>query len=656
MNFKRFKIAVQTRFAEMSKDVVLFYTNTDKEELWRTYLNSFPEGSNPIFRERTDHDCNCCKQFIRAIGNVVSIVDGRMVSIWDVDMPDEPIYQLVADALSVYVKSKPIANIFLHYEKTVGTDKNFEALLDGGARGWEHFYVNLPKAFVEKKDRIDAVRGNFKTEHDMLYSGLTTITMDALNTIRELIAQNSLYRGAEFKGLVDSFTMAKTYFDSFNDNRNFTWHLATTLQPAIRRFKNSVIGTLAMDLSDGADLDAAVARYESKVAPMNYKRPTALVTPKMVEAAKDKIAELGLTSSLQRRRATLTNIAVNNLLFVDRSSALSKSVFDEIPQKFDLKRTEAVSISTFINDILPTATSVEVLMDDNHKGNHVSLITAVDPTAPLLFKWTNPFSWSYAGGVTDAIKERVKAAGGNIDGEVCCRLAWYNCDDLDLHMYCPNNDHIYFGLKRGRAGELDVDMNAGVCRTEEPVENIVFPRIDRMAKGVYRLVVNQFSQREKENSGFTVQIDIKGDVTEIEYPQSKGTGYDVEVATLHYDGNNIVVKSSLPVTQSTKAQIYKKVRAIMRSPNHWEGQVGNEHFIFALEDFTVDNPRGIYNEFLKAELNEHRKVLELVGSKINVLDSESGDGICGLGFSSTQRQSLVVKVTGAFTRNVKIEF
>lgn len=90
MNFNTFKRAVAAQFKRMSSGH-LFVTDTDKDTLWATYLNSFPDGSNPIYRERTEHDCSCCRQFIKTAGNVVSIVDGEIVSLWDVSLPGEPV-------------------------------------------------------------------------------------------------------------------------------------------------------------------------------------------------------------------------------------------------------------------------------------------------------------------------------------------------------------------------------------------------------------------------------------------------------------------------------------------------------------------------------------------------------------------------------------
>ena len=53
-------------FAEMTKDVThLFEVNVDKDEMWNLYLDSFPAGTNEIYRERREHDCSCCRHFIK---------------------------------------------------------------------------------------------------------------------------------------------------------------------------------------------------------------------------------------------------------------------------------------------------------------------------------------------------------------------------------------------------------------------------------------------------------------------------------------------------------------------------------------------------------------------------------------------------------------
>lgn len=145
MHFLELKTAVAEQWQRMSGHE-LFRTGADKDAMWITYLDSFPEGTNPIFRERTVHDCSCCRQFIRAVGDVVAIIDGELTSIWDISIPTAA-YQIVANAMTELVKSVPIGNVFLHTEATAGTDKNFEQMPDR-VQTWDHFFVRLPNSRV----------------------------------------------------------------------------------------------------------------------------------------------------------------------------------------------------------------------------------------------------------------------------------------------------------------------------------------------------------------------------------------------------------------------------------------------------------------------------------------------------------------------------
>ena len=97
MEFKILKSAVQKQMNKMSKGE-LFVVDLDKDIMWNHYLDSFPEGTNNIYKERREYDCQCCKQFVRRSGAIVSVVNNELVSIWDAEV--EGYYQVVVDAMS----------------------------------------------------------------------------------------------------------------------------------------------------------------------------------------------------------------------------------------------------------------------------------------------------------------------------------------------------------------------------------------------------------------------------------------------------------------------------------------------------------------------------------------------------------------------------
>ena len=669
--FNDFKVAVQKQF-DVMKQHELFRAEVSKDLLWETYLSSFPEGTDPIYKERTEHDCTCCRSFIRAVGDVVAIIDGKVVSIWDAQPGG--FYQVVSDALSALVKSSEISNIFLHPESVAGVDKNFQQADSGEMLTWEHFYIKIPTDRVVKGLDIGARLSESRSTKDVFLRSLKEISLDSIDTVLELIAQNSLYRGEEHKFAVESFLKLKKEFAKLPASQHdiFCWSRVKSVPQSVSKIRGTVIGTLLVDLSEGKDLEPSVGSFEAKVAPSNYKRPSALITKGMIEKAQRTIEELGLTSALQRRYAVMEDITVNNILFANRESKQRMTnVFEElagaVPENMkSFDRVEEIGIAEFISNVLPKVESLEILLENKHAGNMVSLIAPIDSDAKGMFKWPNNFSWSYTGDMTDSIKERVKKAGGKVEGDLCCRLAWNNTDDLDFHMIEPNGHKIYYSNRRRlspNGGCLDLDANGADGMRTDPAENIYYSDKRQMREGVYTLMVHQFSQRNSDNFGFEVEIEFAGTTYNFAYPKVMHPRDYVEVAQIKYshkDGFEIV--KSLPSSQTSKVvwglptQTFHKVNVLMHSPNHWDGHgVGNKHFFFMLDKCVNEGKaRGFYNEFLNEELNAHRKVFEVVGSKMKVEESENQ--LSGIGFSSTQRSSVLCRVKGSFTRTLKINF
>lgn len=677
MSFDIFRDKMIAHFDQMvSTHDRIFEVDFDKDTLYATYLNSFPDGTNPIFRERTEHDCSCCRHFIKDIGGAVFIDDDLTLhTMWEFETRD-PKYGPVAIAMDRYIRSLPIRGIYLAQFKRIGNRFNMDNLLD---IRWDHFYVDVPVQFVVRDgESMATTKGQYRDTANVFRRSMEEISMDAVDTVRELIASNTLYKGAEWKQAMTDFRIYKATFDNFDDEQKilYSWLFAGRVGPVVGRIRNHSIGTLLVNISEGMDLDAAVSAYEKIVAPVNYKRPKAIFTAKMLEDAQKKITDLGYLDSLPRRYAKLDDIRVNNILFSNKDAAkrIGGTVFDEMmadvktsPKKFD--RVEEIPVEKFISDVLPSAHELEAYVENRHAENFVSVIAPVNADAPTMFKWGNAFSWAYTGNITDSdVKQNVKNAGGRVDGVLRFSIQWndleeYSRNDLDAHCYEPGGHEIFFCQPRaGDGGNLDVDIthpDHGV----PAVENITWPDKRRMKPGVYRFFVHQYANRGGRD-GFRAEIEFDGQIFKFDYRQELLQGKDVLVADVTLDKNgNFSIKpylqseTAIREVWGVKTMQFVPVSVVMYSPNYWDEQtgIGHKHVFFMLKGCAnPEEPNGFYNEFLKNELLEHKRVFEALGGKMKVQFVE--DQLSGIGFSTTKRNDLIVKVKGATERVMKLKF
>ena len=250
--FVIFKKKLQKHFMEMTKDAdKLFEVNVDKDKLWDTYLDSFAPGTNNIFRERREHDCSCCKQFIRTIGTAVVVKNNKMESIWDVDM-SETIYDPVVKALSTLIHNAEVTDVYVSHFKKIGTDKNFE-MINGKSHQWDHFYIELPTKFVFDSYRsVGEIQGEYRDIRNVFKRSLDEITIDSVETVLELINSNTLYRGTEWKVLLVEFKKYKTEYDKLPEEEKdlYVWEKSLKAGAVIGKIRNHSIGTLLVNVSE----------------------------------------------------------------------------------------------------------------------------------------------------------------------------------------------------------------------------------------------------------------------------------------------------------------------------------------------------------------------------------------------------------------------
>lgn len=654
------------------------------DQLWDHYLASFPKGTNPMFRERTEHDCSTCRNFVRNLGAVVYVTEKEIRSVWDVKV-DNPTYQAVADAMSKLVKSLPISQPFTVEMPSYGQARTVDKAKN---ESWHHFHGDVPLIFQWHKNDSNYV-GEARNDVNGLRRSICEISDEAVDIVLDLIDQDSLYKGAEKRPKVELLVKLKKQYNKLKTDRQreiFLWMNAT---PYTRIYKD-VVGVLMQEITEGVELEEAVKHFEHMTAGPNYKRSRALVTQKMIDDAKKTVVKLDLEDSLPRRYAVREDISVNDVLFVDGSvkPKLLGSAFDDIKPtkkaaapKFD--KVEDISIDDFIKKVLPKADSVEAFVKTRHLPQMVSLLAPIHRDATPLFKWDNGFSWSYVGDMADSdIRREVQAKGGRVDGVLRFSHSWNygkrNASLMDLHVFMPgcthqSGQHDGYGSGGQRVGwnqrndrisggVQDVDYVDAAPEGYVPVENITFPDLSKLKDGKYECKIHNWNLRQPTQGGFKAEIEFEGQIFEYEVDRPLKQKEWVDVATVTLKNGKFSIEHHLPCGEASKNQWgidsenWVPVDLITRSPNFWNDQkVGHEHVFFMLKGCANEgSTRGFYNEYLRDDLHKHRKVFEVVAGQMRAQPSEQQ--LSGLGFSVGQRHEMQVRVKGSMNRVLNIKF
>lgn len=690
--FLLFRDKVNERIEEFKKTPnSLFLVKNSGPILSELYLRAYPQEVNPIYKTRPVKDCNSCLSFIRQVGGLIRINPDLTVStIWDVAIPSSPLDQSVANIMRDKVIELEETSE-LEFFKSINPSVSCESNRDMMGNKYSHFYARFPKNMVIS-DKWGGEKSKLEGLMTSAKNGFENISFSALEKLEELKAAN-IYRLEEHLPLIDAFAaLQKQYLDLQGKMRERFLYLGIySGGGAVWGFKNTVAGSFLLDLSDDTkSIDACVRSFETKMG--SYQRTQSVVTPSMLKKAKELLKEHNLLESLERRPANLDDLSLAKgtlWLNPEAKERIGKSkvedFFSELGKKLPKKGTKSkkdelskipsIDIKSFIKEVLPKAESMKVLVEDTSLSHLVSLITEKHKGASPLFKWNNPFSWNYFGnGESNAdasIAKKVKAAGGNITAQVRASLSWSNLDDLDLHVEEPNGNRIYHGSRRSNhsLGHLDVDMNVSPI-TRDAVENIYWEKLLTMPDGNYNVIVRQYTLREKIDVGFNMEIHIEniGD-WQLRYPHLVKSREDILVGTFTVEGS-LKNKKTISFTPSPNMEIgtapsrteanlttgdWVEVEAITLSPNHWEEEIGNLHYFFFLKGAKTESFRGFFNEFLRSDLKEVRKAMDVIGATMKV-DTDD-DQLTGLGFSSTSNKELLVKVEGSsITSTYKIKF
>lgn len=393
-HFKAFADQINVAFNRLQNTRDLFVASSTGDELYAHYLAAFPEGTNPVFRERTEHDCSNCKNFIRNFGLVIAIDPDSLAleTIWDGEGFDYP-FDVVAAEMRDFVSGQSVGGLFRVGQPSFSAQTT-RTQGKQGIETYQHFYGVAASRFVTKDG---AQAGEFATSVQVLSDTFARLDLGAVDAVLDLIREKQLYRGEEHHQKVRDYRAALERYGTLEPQQQPMFIAATALNMGISRFKNSVIGTLVDDLASGVDLEAAVRSFEAKVAPANYQRTAQVVTQRMVDDAVKVIDELGL--KVGRRMARLDDVSVDNVLWVDAAArplmkdglaAVLAGAVTHRPPTIPEGQITDTGIDQFLREVLPQALALRVLIAPDLAGHFMTLTTATEAGGPDLFKWNNP--------------------------------------------------------------------------------------------------------------------------------------------------------------------------------------------------------------------------------------------------------------------------
>lgn len=706
---KSFISKIQEQFALMAATGMLFVVNVSGRDVYNAYLNAFEDGTDPIFRDPSSstHNCNHCQNFIRRYGNVVAIdSDGNVITMFGAAGIDAP-YAVVASALDAKLKAAKIKDVFfetfaelqsLPYEQCkktngvfrLGIDKNHkrytraEAELYGvvkanEVRTFDHINVDVPNAFVDTSGKSqEAIQAQYRDKYSVFRRACEELNIDTLNLVRDLINQGSLLDGtAHLHAIEEMIGFMETYNQCKENGNidNWFWSITYNMDERVAKFKNTLMGVLCTELAEGKELNEACLAWNKRVDPANYHKASAPITDRQIKEAEKFVMENGYIESFQRRCAELRDISASEIKHISSSSEVKNvSIFDGVKststrhKRAQFDGVEEIPIEKFMSDILPTVDGVEVFLQNNHEGNLVTLTTPAVKDSKPIFKWDNNYSWNFNGNLAgkSQIKEAVKSHGGKVDGVLRFSMMWAEgdpSDNSDLDAWCqePGGRKIGYSQKRSgvTGGNLDVDITRpNGIDNQNVVENITWPELNRMPDGEYKFWVNPYAIRGSK--GFDAEIEVDGEVHQYTFPRR--VTKNVPVASVIKKGASFEVKHELESASVSKelwgleTNQFHKVNLVCLSPNHWgENAVGNKHYFFMMDGCkTTSKIRGFHNENLNSDLLTHRKVMEVLGATTMIEPSD--EQLSGVGFNSTVRDEVIVKLLGSHQRVVKLKF
>lgn len=371
----------------------LFTTNA--EELFDAYLAGIPEEN------RQHYTCNCCRRFIERFGGLVTIgADGlTTTALWQMTSTPEFFLEAVNRLQQIVCRAK-VTGVFINGDKTWGNPRTGE---------WTHLSGEPHEIHKSPLKNASQVAAEKLQDYITLKRGLEEFSLEAVVQAVRVLEADAVDRSEKTLGTAQwLLALHRSIADVRGTLRdNLVWLAVAKAPPGWCHIRSTMIGTLLENVIAGLPFDTIKARWDAKMHPLKYQRPTT-VKEGNIEQANKIVAKLQSEGSLQRRFARLEEVTA---LWKPRAEApqekpKSGGPFDHLRERSStVKPVELpaakISWEKFRDTVLPMASEIEVHLPAGRAG-FFGMVTAANADAPPILQWDglegftrNPMSWYF---------------------------------------------------------------------------------------------------------------------------------------------------------------------------------------------------------------------------------------------------------------------
>ena len=371
---------------------------TTASGLFTAYLNGLPKDS------WQHYNCNCCRRFIEKFGGLVKILDGIAVPfLWNENKTPVFFLNSIKEMNRIICKAQ-VNGVFVNGYKEWGTKQT-------GV--WTHLHGAPSSFFLDVKNTAYQKMAEKKQDFIILQQSLHDYPIEAVKEAVRVLKANVIDRSEKTYGVAEWFLGLHSKINGVKGARrnNLIWEAVATAPIGWCHVRTTMIHTLLDDIIEGLPFDSVKERWNKKMHPLQYQRPTASPKEGNIIQANKIIEKLGSEGSLQRRYARLEEVVAfwkpTTIPFEPKEVG---KPFDYLLGKNKIKQLELPTIrmpwDKFEKEILPDALEIELSVPQ--QGPFFGLVTAVNPETPPILQWDgeprNPVSWFFYHGGSPASK------------------------------------------------------------------------------------------------------------------------------------------------------------------------------------------------------------------------------------------------------------